>query len=531
MREAASLAILCVTQDSVHTLIELLSNYIKVSTTERKTAAAQLMAAFCKGTECEYDSHVPAVLKSLLSLYAEEDVLLHTTAKDALNDVLETLDKEDLMDRVAFISDVIRKLTLPKGGGPAREFLPGLGQKGGLAPLLPVYQHALMHGAADIREHAASGLGQLITLTPTKSLSPYVIKITGPLIRIVGDRFPGEVKAAILKTLGLLIGKTGALLKAFLPQLQTTFLKALADPEAEVRNEGAAALAALMPHSRRVDPVVTELTTNIRSPPEGDDDVRESYAQAVVGIVGGKVTLTAPVVEGVVDACVEAFESEHDGVRRSCGEAVGVAGAKFYAVGDLDALVKRLSGGSDSWREREAQSVALTALYRCVAGPESFANAGTIWNEAAERARKLLVDDNAQVKARSAMLSATLLASPALPEIKGNAVATSLLQSLCDRAKDDGMAVRQSVMKELSALCQSHHARVLPQLAAVIKACMQCAADTNQVRMAAQDCLVHALQLEKGDVLLNQYVGSGVANGKAVAEYCRKHNLIVFKGL
>jgi hypothetical protein len=32
-----------------------------------------------------------------------------------------------------------------------------------------------------------------------------VVQITGPLIRIMGDRFPWQIKAAILRTLGLLI--------------------------------------------------------------------------------------------------------------------------------------------------------------------------------------------------------------------------------------------------------------------------------------------------------------------------------------
>jgi hypothetical protein len=51
----------------------------------------------------------------------------------------------------------------------------------------------------------------------------------GPLIRIIGDRFAWEVKAAILHTLGLLIGKAGTGLKPFVPQLQTTFMKCLGD--------------------------------------------------------------------------------------------------------------------------------------------------------------------------------------------------------------------------------------------------------------------------------------------------------------
>lgn len=39
----------------------------------------------------------------------------------------------------------------------------------------------------------------MINLTPISILKPYVIQITGPLIRIVGDRFPWGVKAAILE--------------------------------------------------------------------------------------------------------------------------------------------------------------------------------------------------------------------------------------------------------------------------------------------------------------------------------------------
>jgi hypothetical protein len=53
-----------------------------------------------------------------------------------------------------------------------------------------------------VREAAASGIGQLVEVTSPKFLQPFLIKITGPLIRIVGDRFPSAVKAAILHTLG-----------------------------------------------------------------------------------------------------------------------------------------------------------------------------------------------------------------------------------------------------------------------------------------------------------------------------------------
>lgn len=80
-----------------------------------------------------------------------------------------------------------------------------------------------------MREAAAEGLGELVSVTSEEALKPFVVQITGPLIRIIGDRFPSPIKAAILKTLGLLIAKAGPGLKPFVPQLQTTFLKCLND--------------------------------------------------------------------------------------------------------------------------------------------------------------------------------------------------------------------------------------------------------------------------------------------------------------
>lgn len=80
-----------------------------------------------------------------------------------------------------------------------------------------------------MRESAADGLGDLVSVTSEDALKPFVVTITGPLIRIIGDRFPAPIKAAILGTLGLLISKAGVGLKPFVPQLQTTFLKCLND--------------------------------------------------------------------------------------------------------------------------------------------------------------------------------------------------------------------------------------------------------------------------------------------------------------
>lgn len=57
------------------------------------------------------------------------------------------------------------------------------------------------------KENAALMLGEVIRLTSAAALQPSVVHITGPLIRILGDRFNSSVKAAVLETLALLLSK------------------------------------------------------------------------------------------------------------------------------------------------------------------------------------------------------------------------------------------------------------------------------------------------------------------------------------
>lgn len=55
------------------------------------------------------------------------------------------------------------------------------------------------------------------------------------------------------------------MLKPFLPQLQTTFVKALNDPNRSVRLKAAAALGKLIVIHTRVDPLFQELHAGVKS--------------------------------------------------------------------------------------------------------------------------------------------------------------------------------------------------------------------------------------------------------------------------
>lgn len=85
----------------------------------------------------------------------------------------------------------------------------------GVTCILPVLREGVLTGSPEQKEESARALGAVIKLTSAEALRPSVVHITGPLIRILGDRFFWTVKTALLETLTLLLRKVFALLLCY----------------------------------------------------------------------------------------------------------------------------------------------------------------------------------------------------------------------------------------------------------------------------------------------------------------------------
>ena len=109
------------------------------------------------------------------------------------------------------------------------------------------------------------------------------MNVTGPLIRVLGERFSTDIKVAILETLSTFMAKVsnrvfiilfnrfygnisqvGVQLKPFLPQLQPTLLKGLNDPARQVRIKAGNALGLLSQIHVRIDPIFVELLNGLK---------------------------------------------------------------------------------------------------------------------------------------------------------------------------------------------------------------------------------------------------------------------------
>lgn len=204
-----------------------------------------------------------------------------------------------------------------------------------MEPLLPIYQRGILYGSSTIREVSAAGLGELVNITANKYLSgPFVIKLTGPLLRIVGDRNPSSVKIAIIQTLGLILTKGGPALRAFVPQFQTTFSKALTDPSRQVRVEAIKALGLLMPLSTRVDPLLKDLVSTSL----GNGTVSALESASVVAIqtatlealstvlkYGGQKAKLPDTISSALNAGKECLFHNDDGVRIGAAKVIASA--------------------------------------------------------------------------------------------------------------------------------------------------------------------------------------------------------------
>ena len=341
-------------------LLELLRRLDDGASTATRESAARLLCAFCSNTQHDFQEYKAQMIKQVLHLFGHsEEPVLDWAHKCLLALVkgLEDADKKEDEKAPAvscglYIESVFEEVKLLADFADANG-VKGFNRTKGLAPVLPFFLQALMHGATpETREQAATGLGILVSATSEAALKPMVVQMSGPLIRIIGDRFPWQVKAAILKTLTLLLARGGVMMKPFLPQLQTTFVKSLSESSMVLRKRATRALERLVKMSARVDPLINELLLGIKT---AEPSIKISFIGALEIVLGraGKLA-TAPVSEATVALLTELMGDRDDDVRSAAAAAFGAQSGNV-ADEDLAGVMEGLLQHSAEWTKRHGE--------------------------------------------------------------------------------------------------------------------------------------------------------------------------------
>ncbi|XP_063238170.1 stalled ribosome sensor GCN1 isoform X2 [Bacillus rossius redtenbacheri] len=361
--EYCQAVVLSVTDEvGIRTVMDQLMEATRADDAELRRAAVTLLCAFCRHTHADYSQYVPQLLRGLIHLFTDSDRDILQMAWEALSAVTKTLDSTQ---QTAHVGDIRQAVRFAVSDLKGQDLLPGFCLPKGITPILPIFREAILNGLPEVKEQAAQGLGEVIKLTSAEALQPSVVHITGPLIRILGDRFNWNVKAAVLETLALLLAKVGVMLKQFLPQLQTTFLKALNDSNRQVRIKAANALSHLIVIHTKADPVFTELHTGVRT--TDDPAIRETMLQALRGMIspaGDK--MSEPLRKSVYTTLTNMLGHSEDVTRSAVAGCLGAL-CRWLSPDQLNAALSDHLLADDltlDWTLRHGRSAALSVALK-----------------------------------------------------------------------------------------------------------------------------------------------------------------------
>ncbi|KAG9537453.1 ARM repeat-containing protein, partial [Aureobasidium melanogenum] len=258
--------------DGLNTAMSAMLALTKHEDHRRRARADLHLATFFKTSDLDISRYYPDLIRTLLISFDDSDAEVVKAAWTALSALTGCLRKEEMESLVFSTRQTLNQV------GVAGHNLPGFSLPKGINAILPIFLQGLMNGSAEQRTASALAISDIIDRTSADALKPFVTQITGPLIRVVSERSV-EVKAAILFTLNNLLEKIPAFLKPFLPQLQRTFAKSLADTSSEIlRIRAAKALGTLITLTPRIDPLIAELITGSKT---ADIGVRNAMLKAL----------------------------------------------------------------------------------------------------------------------------------------------------------------------------------------------------------------------------------------------------------
>lgn len=301
----------------LHPLLQQLMAFMKSESKEKRIVILERLPNFFENTILDYDIYTADIVSHAILSLDDEDPKIVKGNLEALSVILKKQEKS-MLEKLVKPAKQSLQLTGTQGQDVSAFALPK-----GPSCVLPIFLHGLMYGSNDERETSALAIADIVSKTPAANLKPYVSVITGPLIRVVGERFSSDIKAAILYALNILFAKIPQFLRPFIPQLQRTFVKSLSDPTNEtLRLRAAKALGTLIEYQPRVDPLVVELVTGAKQ--ATDEGVTTAMLKALLEVVvkaGSKLNETSK--NNIINLVEEEMMSSNDKLAVAYAKLIG----------------------------------------------------------------------------------------------------------------------------------------------------------------------------------------------------------------
>jgi hypothetical protein len=308
--------------DGLNVIMNVLLQLLKHEDHRKRSATAFHLAKYFAAADVDYSRYNQDIIRALLISFDDRDTDVVKSSWSALSEFTKKLKKEEMEALVQSTRQTLLQV------GVAGHYLAGFELPKGISAILPIFLQGLMNGNTDQRVSAALAISDIVDRTSEASLKPFVTQITGPLIRVVSER-SAEVKSAILLTLNNLLEKMPTALKPFLPQLQRSFAKSLADTSSDVlRSRAAKALGTLIKFTPRVDPLIAELVTGSKTT---DPGVKTAMLKALYEVISKAGSNMGEASRAAVLGLIDTESDERD-------DTMTITNAKLFG-----ALVKNVS--------------------------------------------------------------------------------------------------------------------------------------------------------------------------------------------
>ena len=194
---------------------------------------SELIANFCSKTEQSLESIYDNIVEIIIGLFHYDNEFLIKNIGNILKTLVERTEKTQVVDIIltTLLKCMNQFYDEIKGQVEYNEekFEAEVGKKLSiiLEHLLFTIQNELLYGNDKIL--ACKLINDIIHYIKREKLKPYIMKLIGPIIRILGEKISLEIKEKLLQNTENLIIKVKEDIKGVSPQLQSVFLKALGD--------------------------------------------------------------------------------------------------------------------------------------------------------------------------------------------------------------------------------------------------------------------------------------------------------------
>lgn len=483
-------------EEGCHPLLQHILSLMKHEDIKKKNIIFDVLPEFFKETTLDYSIYTEDIVVQCIYLLNDSNEELAKKAFETLSILVKKQSKETLeklvfpaQQTLSYIpsgSKNIYAFTLPRGPNC----------------ILPIFIHGLMYGNPQQRETSANGISIIIDHTPAAGLKPFVTLIVGPLIRVIGERFNGDVKSAILLALNKLFSKIPQFLYPFIPQLQRTFIKSLSDPSNELlRTRAAKALGTLIKYQPKVDPLVAELLNNAKAIDSGNVSLKTAILKALLEVVdkaGSKMSEASK--NGVMALVEQDMFSDNAGVNAAVAYAKLIGAlSKILNKPELINMLKSKIFTCDLDDDNSSRFAILTLNAFLKDSAASVLNSG-LFSEICEfvitasNTSKAYVSDNSTIA-----IGKILLSLDKLEEVEDTPI-SDMVKQLCilmNKPNSNSPDTRRLSLVVVRTICRyQYDITVKPYLNFLIPSVFACVRDPIlPVKLAAEKAILAILRL------------------------------------